>query len=212
MPARAPKLRARPRAWPRSRRVPRRSRRASRALAGSPPSPRRSWPWIPSSAPSSPSRPLASSRCRRSPTSCVSRCSRHACGRPPSGGADQRGRRTAATARSSSPRATTASPGSTSQQAAIRSPRSTTRRRSTPQRSRRTVALVATGSDDGTARLWPVDGRTADEHDARARRSGDGAGLRRRGRLLATGSRDRMARIWDVSTGDLLQTLRIRRR
>ena len=125
-PVRVLPRRARRRARQRSRRVPLRSRRASRTLASLPPSRRPSWLWTPSSAPSSPSRPLGSSHCRRSPTSCVSPCSRRACGSP----CRRRGRSTrpptAAAARRSSLRATTASPGSTIRQTAGWLPRSTT--------------------------------------------------------------------------------------
>ena len=64
-------------------------------------------------------------------------------------------------------------------------------------------ALVATASDDGTARLWPVEARAPRPSRSILQHEGPVTALDfgADGRLLATGSRDRMARIWDVSSG-----------
>jgi WD40 repeat protein len=62
-------------------------------------------------------------------------------------------------------------------------------------------ALLASASEDGTARLWDVrSGR------ARAVLSGHGAGVTSvafspDGRLVATGSRDKTVRLWDAASG-----------
>ena len=68
-------------------------------------------------------------------------------------------------------------------------------------------ALLATASNDGTARLWdPATGdclRTLTGHTGTV----DGVAFSPDGRLLATASDDETARLWDPATGDHLRTL-----
>ena len=67
--------------------------------------------------------------------------------------------------------------------------------------------LLATASDDGTARLWdPATGehlRTLTGHAGPV----SGVAFSPDGRLLATASRDGTARLWDPATGEHLRTL-----
>ena len=66
--------------------------------------------------------------------------------------------------------------------------------------------LLLTASDDGSARLWRLDGRLlrAFEHGGRAVR----AVLSHDGRLVATAGDDRATRIWRARDGRLLEVLR----
>ena len=73
--------------------------------------------------------------------------------------------------------------------------------------------ILATGSWDGTLKLWNLENRTLSGGQVSLRWLGQHTGSIHRlvftadGRLLASGGDDAAIRLWDVSTGKLLQTL-----
>ena len=66
--------------------------------------------------------------------------------------------------------------------------------------------LVATGSMDGTARIWSIDDRSELQALDHGSVSVWGVAFSPNGKQIATGSDDGLARVWDVSTGALIQT------
>jgi WD40 repeat protein len=72
--------------------------------------------------------------------------------------------------------------------------------------------LVASGSDDGTVRLWEVgSGRpvaTLQGHTSAAR----GVAISADGRLVASGSYDGTVKLWEAKSGTCMHTLRAERR
>ena len=59
--------------------------------------------------------------------------------------------------------------------------------------------LLATASNDGTARIWDLTAGTDPHHPGRPHRLGAGVAFSPDGTLLATASDDGTARIWDLA-------------